>query len=131
MKQTISLIGNLGGDPEMRTLQDGTQVTNFSMATNRKWTSNGEKKEETTWWRVSVFGNQAEPCNKYLKKGRLVAVEGRITPDQNTGAPRLYTRQDGTVGTSFEVRAHNVLFLPGPGDAGAGDSSIEEDEIPF
>jgi single-strand DNA-binding protein len=137
MKQTISLIGNLGGKPEMRYLPDGTAVTNFSLATNFKWGKGEERKEQVTWWRVSVFGAQAEACNTYLDKGRLVSVEGRMVPDPNTGSPRLFTRGDGTVGASFEVRASSVIFLGGASDAGsspAGGGYVaadEEDEIPF
>lgn len=136
MYQQILIAGNLGQDPELRYLPDGTGVCNFSVATNRKWKSGDEVKEEVAWFRVSVFGGQAESCNEYLAKGRQVLVEGRLKPDPNTGGPRTYQRQDGTVGASFDITANNVRFLSGAaGSAGqqaagsqAGD---EEDEIPF
>lgn len=141
MFEKVIVVGNLGNDPEMRYMPDGTAVTNFSVATNRQWTdqATGEGVEQTTWYRVSVWGRQAESCNEYLKKGRTVLVEGRMNADPDTGGPRLFTRQDGTVGTSYELRAFNVRFLGGSNGNGkkdddssyAGSPVSEEDEIPF
>ncbi|MFQ5401561.1 MAG: single-stranded DNA-binding protein, partial [Anaerolineae bacterium] len=92
--QSITIVGNLGRDPEMRYLENGQAVTNLNVACNRKWTdkATGEAREEVTWFRVSVWGRQAEAANQYLQKGRQVLVEGRISPDPNTGSPRLFTR---------------------------------------
>lgn len=142
MYQKIIIIGNLGGDPEMRYMPDGTAVTNFSVASNRRWNdrATGQPVDETTWFRVSVWGRQAEVANQYLSKGRQVLVEGMLTPDRATGGPRTYTRQDGTVGASFEVRADAVRFLGGRDDGGYSDDNSfgsasspaqEEDDIPF
>ena len=144
MYQKIIVVGNLGRDPEMRYMADGTAVTNFSMATSRRWTdrNSGQPVEETTWFRVSVWGRQAESSNQYLNKGSKVLVEGRIRPDPSTGGPKLFTRQDGTVGSSFEIVAEQVRFLSGreetagfASDGGAetsgGAPAQEEDEIPF
>lgn len=136
MFQKIILVGNLGGDPTMKYMPDGTAVTNFSMATNRKWTDKqtGEMQEEVTWCRVSVWGRQAEAANTYLSKGRQVMVEGRLRPDPQTGAPRLWTRQDGTIGASFEVTASDIKFLGGNGNGnGHGHSAAVQDshDIPF
>lgn len=139
MYQKLTFIGNAGRDPEMRYLASGTAVTSLSVASNRKWTdkATGEQKEETTWFRVSVFGNQAETVNQYVTKGRQVLVEGRLNPDSATGGPRLFTRQDGSVGTSYEVVADTVRFLGsngnGNGNGGqvAAEYDTEDDEIPF
>jgi single-strand DNA-binding protein len=145
MYQKIIIIGNLGGDPEMRYMPDGTAVTNFSIATNRRWTdgASGQPRDETTWFRASVWGKQAETANQYLKRGSKVLVEGRMKPDPATGSPRTFTRQDGTVGASFEITAENIRFLSGRDDGdfssddGGGDGyassapAQEEDEIPF
>ena len=138
MYQKIIIIGNLGRDPEMRYMPDGQAVTNLSIATNRKWTdkATGEPKEEVTWFRASVWGKQAEAANEYLTKSRQVMVEGRIKPDPNTGGPRLWTRQDGTVGASFEIVASRVQFLGSNGNGNGngqheGESVQESDEIPF
>jgi single-strand DNA-binding protein len=139
MFHKIIFVGNLGRDPEMRFMPDGQAVTNLNVACNRRWNSqvSGEQEEETTWYRVSVWGKQAEACNEYLEKGRQVLVEGRLRPDPATGGPRLWTRQDGSVGASFEVVASSVQFLGsngnGSGNGGdyAGPGVQEEDDIPF
>jgi len=141
MYHTIIIVGNLGKDPEMRYTPSGQAVTSFSVATNRKYTSsNGEQVNETIWFRVSAWGKTAEICNQYLKKGSKVLVEGRLTPDKNTGGPRIWQKQDGTSGASFEVTAGTVRFLTsrGEGDSGGGMpadsgdfSAPAEDDIPF
>lgn len=116
MYQKIILAGNLGSDPEMKIMPDGTPFTRFSLATDRRWTTKaGTKGKETTWWRITVWGRQAEVVSEYLGKGRAVLVEGRIEPDEN-GGPRIYERNDGSVGAAFEIRADVVRFLDGPDD---------------
>ncbi len=143
MYHTLIIVGNVGRDPEMRYTPSGQAVTSFSVASNRKYTSsNGEKVNETTWFRVSTWGKQAEICNQYLKKGSRVLVEGRLTPDKATGGPRIWQKQDGTSAASFEVSAQTVRFLTtrGESDSGRGESISEsgdmaispaEDDIPF
>ncbi len=140
MYQKIIIVGNLGRDPEMRYMPDGTAVTNFSIASSRRWTGqDGQQRDETTWFRIEVWRRQAETANQYLTKGSKVLVEGRIKPDPNTGGPRLWTRQDGTIGANFEVVADTVRFLSGRGDDGgvsggeeySGSPAHEEDDIPF
>jgi single-strand DNA-binding protein len=144
MYHKVVLVGNLGRDPEMRYMSDGTPVTNFSVATTEKWTGqDGQQQERTIWWRVSAWRRQAETCNQYLSTGSRVLVEGRIRPDPETGGPRIYTRNDGTAGASYEVTAQTVKFLGGGRDDDAAgpvaprdedippEASIEEDAIPF
>lgn len=136
MYQKITIIGNLGRGPEMRFLPSGQPVTNLSVATNRRYTDGqGSKVDETTWFRVSVWGAQAEACNLYLKQGSKVLVEGRLRPDPETGGPNIWTRNDGSPGSNFEITASNVLFLSGKGedDPGAQGPSIDinEEDIPF
>ncbi len=76
----IIVIGHLGRDPEMRYLPSGQGVSNFSVATSRKYTtSSGEQREETEWFNCSAFGRLAETCNQYLTKGKQVYVEGRLS----------------------------------------------------
>ena len=140
MYQRLVLVGNLGRDPEMRYTPQGTPVTSFSVATSRKYnTADGQQKEETVWFRVSVWGKQAETVNQYLTKGRQVLVEGSLVPDEN-GSPRVWTGQDGKPRASFEVRAQTVRFLgkreAAPGAASApSDVAVEEpstgEELPF
>lgn len=146
MYQKLIIAGNLGSNPEMRYMPDGQAVTNFSVAVNRRWNDRvtNEQQEEVTWYRVSVWGRQAEAANEYLEKGRQVLIEGRLRPDPNTGGPRLWTRTDGSVGASFEVVADRVQFLGGNGHgngngaangngpaAGFAQPDYQEDEIPF
>ncbi|MDT7885338.1 MAG: single-stranded DNA-binding protein, partial [Thermoflexus sp.] len=66
---------------------------------------------ETIWFRVSVFGRQAEIAHQCLQKGRAVLVEGRLRPDPETGSPRIFRRSDGTAGASYEVRADRIVFI--------------------
>lgn len=140
MYQRLTIIGNLGQDPQMRYTSDGTPVTNFSVATNRRWTNaDGSQGEETVWFRVTAWGRQAEVCNEYLEKGRQVLVEGRLTPDPETGGPRIWTDRNGNPRASFEVTARTVRFLgraaagpaPGAGEISEGPPTEEEEEIPF
>jgi single-strand DNA-binding protein len=140
MYHTIIIVGNLGRDPEMRYTPSGQAVTNFNVATNRQYTdSNGQQVKETIWFRVSTWGKQAETCNQYLKKGNKVLVEGRLVPDQATGGPRVWTRQDGTATASFEVSANTVRFLTSRGEAEGGyqaggepsQVAEQDSEIPF
>lgn len=140
MYQKLVIVGNLGRDPEMRYAPNGDAVTSLNIATNRKYTDKGgQLVKETTWFRVSVWGKQAESCNTYLKKGSAVLVEGRLNADKTTGGPRIFTRQDGTSGASYEVTAERVQFLSGgqrDGDGASGsghfeESPADEDSIPF
>ena len=139
MFHTVILVGNLGKDPEMRYTPSGQAVTNFNVASSRQHTdSNGQLVKETIWFRVSAWGKTAEACNNYLKKGSKVLIEGRLVPDQTTGGPRTYTRQDGTAGASFEVSALTVRFLSSRGETEGGYQvsespcgGEEEGEIPF
>jgi len=123
----------------MRYTQDGTPVTNFSVATDRVWNDqSGQRQEKTTWFRVSVWRRQAETCNQYLSKGRMVLIEGEMNE------PRPYQSRDGEWRASLDVTARVVRFLGGRDDTGgsapsepggyesddAGDISTEE-EIPF
>ncbi len=130
----MMVIGNLGQDPEMRYTPSGQAVTNFSIATNYRYTTaEGETKEETEWFRVSVFGRQAESCNQYLAKGRKVYVEGRLRS-------RSYETRDGEKRFVNEINANDVRFLSTPGarpddspregDSG-GDPMMDADDLPF
>lgn len=117
MYESITLVANLGGDPESRFTPSGKQVTNFNIATNRQWTdNNGEKMKETIWWKVSVWGKQAEACNTYLKKGSKVLVVCRMDADQATGGPRVWEAKDGTHRANYEVIAQTVRFLSSRGE---------------
>lgn len=107
------LIGNLGDAPEIRYLPSGQGVANFRIATNRSWNDReGNRQERTEWHNIVAWGKLAEICEKYLKKGDAVYIEGRIETrswEDNTGQKRYTT----------EVVAQEMTMLGGPG-AGAG-----------
>jgi single-strand DNA-binding protein len=138
MFHKIILVGNLGRDPEMRYTPSGQAVCNLSVATNRVWNRDGEQQKETVWFRVTVWGRQAESVNQYLRKGRAVLVEGRMNPDEN-GNPRIWTSNEGQPRASFEVTAQTVKFLGGRDEATDFEDGEQylpggpqsEDEIPF
>ena len=138
MYHTIIIVGNVGRDPEMRYTPAGQAVTSFSVATSRQYNNQaGQQVKETIWFKVSTWGKTAEVCSQYVKKGSKVLVEGRLNPDPNTGSPKVWTRQDGTSGASYEVTASTVRFLSSKGEGGApgGDEAPAEaadaGEIPF
>ncbi|MGC9359432.1 MAG: single-stranded DNA-binding protein [Anaerolineae bacterium] len=113
MYQKLIIIGNLGRDPEMRYTPDGTPVTSFSVATNKRWTtSDGQQGERTVWFRVTAWRRLAETCSQYLTKGRQVLVEGELQE------PQVWQGRDGEWRASLEVTAYTVKFLGGRGDTG-------------
>jgi len=90
------LIGNLGKDPEMRSLPSGQAVASFTLATSRRWRDkNGQKQEQTEWHNIVCFGKQAEIAGQYLTKGKQIYVEGRIQTrswdDRQTGEKKYRT----------------------------------------
>lgn len=114
------VIGNLGSDPEMRYTPNGNPVTSFSLATNRTYTaSDGERREETEWFRIVAWNQLAERCNQYLTKGGRVYVEGRLKSSTWTG-------QDGQSRSRNEIIANVVLFL----DSSGGRPGSEEGVTP-
>ena len=124
MYHIIVIAGNLGKDPEMRYTPSGQAVCNFNVATTRQYAnSNGEQVKETIWFRVQTWGKTAETCNQYLKKGSKVLVEGRLIPDKETGNPRVWSKQDGTAGASFEINAQTVRFLSPKQEGGQNEAA--------
>ena len=106
MYQQITLVGNLGNDPELRHAPSGDPVTSFSVATSRRWTgADGQRQEKTVWFRVSAWQRLAETCNQYLAKGRRVMVVGEVEE------PSTWTDDSGNVRASLQVRARSVQFL--------------------
>jgi single-strand DNA-binding protein len=103
----VSLIGNLGSDPELRYTAAGKAVCSLSVAVQVGW---GENKK-TQWWRCTLWDKQAETAAKYLKKGTKVWLDGEPTADKETGNPRTYTRTDGTVASSWEMSVRSIEYL--------------------
>jgi len=129
MYQRLVLVGNLGRDPEMRYTPSGSPVTSFPVATSRKYTTtDGQLKEETVWFRVQVWGKQAETVNQYLTKGRQVLVEGNLIGDEN-GGPKIWMDKEGKPRASFEVRAFTVRFLGSKREAAPGATGTAPAEV--
>ncbi len=114
MVNKVILVGNLGKDPEVRYTSGGQAVASLRIATSRSWTDkqSGQRKEETEWHDVEVWGKQAEQCGEYLAKGRQVYVEGRLKTD------KWQDKQSGQDRYRVKVVADTVRFLGG-GGAGA------------
>jgi single-strand DNA-binding protein len=143
----VILIGNLGADPELKYTPSQRPLCNLRIATTEVYKDkSGQRQEKTEWHRVTVWGDQAENCNKYLAKGRSVYVEGRLQT-------RSYDK-DGQKHYATDVVADRVVFLggggggegrgkPGGGYGGRGDSgpadepgegggpAPSDDDIPF
>ena len=130
----VMLIGNLGRDPEVKTIAGGQAVCNFTLATNESWTDkSGAKQEKTEWHRVVVWGKTAEICGKYLQKGKQVYLEGKLQT-------REWQDKDGQKKYTTEVHAQNVQFLGGPSgersavpqpQGRADHPVIDESDLPF
>ena len=137
----VILVGRLGKDPEIRSTPSGTSVAKFSLATDDRYTDkNGEKQERTEWHNITAWGKLAEICGQYLKKGKLVYIEGKIRTDswddKETGQKRYRT----------EIVADTMQMLDRKGDESGGGSYAgaarkgssntatqveEDDEVPF
>ncbi len=133
----IIVVGNLGRDPELRYTPQGTPVCNFTVATNEKRKDrNGEMQDITTWFRVTLWGRQAETASQFLTKGRPVYVEGRLRVEE-------WQDRDGKQRYTLEVHATDLQFIGGRTEEGqpqqAGRSSqpesateeLSDDDIPF
>ena len=105
MKNKVQLIGHVGQEPEIKTFGEGKKVANISLATNESYTnSKGEKVEETQWHKVKAWGKVAEIIEKYVTKGKEIAIEGKLTYSD-------YLDKDGVKRYVTEVVASDVLLL--------------------
>jgi len=116
----VTLMGNLGGDPEVRYTVGGKQVANFSLATTERFTdkATGERREETQWHRIVAWGKLAEICSQYLHKGSRVYLEGKLVY-------RKWEDRDGAARTSSDIRMASMVML----DHKQPDGSVGD--IPF
>ncbi|MGI9107006.1 MAG: single-stranded DNA-binding protein [Pyrinomonadaceae bacterium] len=136
----LILVGNLGRDPELRYTPQGTPVCSFTLATNEKRKDRaGENQDVTTWFRVTLWGRQAETASQYLSKGRPVYLEGRLRVEE-------WTDKDGRQRYTLEVHATDMQFIGGKSDDGSSSNirpdasgsgtpepsaDISDDDIPF
>ena len=127
-EQTI-IIGRAGRDPDLKYMQSGDAVCNFSVAVSKQWTDRqtGEKRESTNWYSVSAFKGTAETIAKYVTKGSPIMIEGTVTA-------RAYMGSDGEPRASLDLRVNKFQLLGSRGDSQSSDSGSEYDEpesIPF
>jgi single-strand DNA-binding protein len=107
LKNKVQLIGNLGNAPEVKTTESGKKLARFSVATNESYrNAKGEKVTETTWHNLIAWGKVAEIAEKYLTKGKEVAVEGKLIN-------RSYTDKDGNKKYITEVEVNEILMFGG------------------
>jgi single-strand DNA-binding protein len=141
----IIIVGNLGRDPELRYTPQGTPVCSFTVATNdKRKDKTGEQQDITTWFRVTVWGRQAETASQYLTKGRPVYIEGRLRMEE-------WADRDGKQRSTLEVHATDMQFIGGRNEdasnppvqsaqaqaagksnpAPAAENDFSDDDIPF
>ena len=140
MLNQVSLIGNVGQDPDIRYASNGNAIANFSLATTEKWTKDGERQEKTEWHRISAFGKLAEIIENYVNSGDKLFVQGKLQT-------RKWTDKEGVERYSTEIVINTMDMLGGKGGqqsapqqtaprrdpaAVAAQAAVpDDDEIPF
>ncbi len=125
----VTILGNLGADPDYKTLDDGKHITNLNIATSEKWKDKeGQEKEHTEWHRVTLFGKLAEIAADHLKKGSRVYIEGSLSTKE-------YTDKEGIKRWTTSIKCKELLML---GDSENKGSSRQPeppdsvyDDVPF
>lgn len=118
MYQQVTLVGNLGNDPEMRYTPSGVPVTSFSLAVNKNWVGqDGQRQDKTLWFRVTAWRKQAETVSQYLTKGQRVLIIGEIEE------ARPYTDREGNLRATLEVTAQTIKFLSTRNEGAGGSES--------
>jgi single-strand DNA-binding protein len=120
MLNVIHLIGRLGSDPEIKVLESGTSIANYSLATDKKYKNKaGETVQDTQWHRIVCFGTLAELADKYLKKGSLIYITGEIKY-------RSYESKDGEKKYITEIFANGMKFLDTKKESGGSEQKHEQ-----
>ena len=128
----VIIVGNLGRDPEVRYAQSGTAICNLNIAVTERVKQGDKYEDATEWFRVVLFGKQAESAAQYLAKGRQVYIEGKLRT-------KKYKDKDGTEKASTEVVADVMQFIGGGGEKKGGGQSVDsppkenfaDDDLPF
>lgn len=122
----VMVIGNLGRDPEMRYTPSGKPVVNFPVATSRSWvTSDGERREATEWFNAVAWGNLAEICNQYLRKGSRVYLEGHLQT-------RTWQDAEGRPHSRVELVVSEMIILDNrSSDRAPREEHLEEDDLAY
>ncbi len=114
----VILVGNLGKDPEVRSIPNGAKVANFSIATTERYTDKqGQKVDKTEWHRIVMWRGLAEVAERYLKKGSMICIEGKLTT-------RSWEDQNGQKRYTTEILADNMQMLGGRNQQSEGGSSM-------
>ena len=120
----VILIGNLGSDPELRSTPGGSSVASFTLATNESWNDKeGTRQERTEWHRIVAWGKLAEICSQYLRKGKQVYIEGRLTT-------RSWEDKQGVQRKTTEIVALTMMMLGGRGQSQDEGRAEPSDETP-
>jgi single-strand DNA-binding protein len=132
LKNSIQIIGNLGADPEVKVASSNNKYARFNIATTEKYTNKaGEKTSETTWHRITLWNQQAELAEKYLSKGSMVAIQGKMVNND-------YTDKDGNKRSSYEIKVSEIMLLGGSKSSTTNMEASQvlvsangEDNLPF
>ncbi len=126
MTNIVILVGNVGADPESRTTQSGTSITNFSVATSRRYRNEaGELVEQTEWHRITAFNGLGKTVAQFVRKGMKVSVQGRLHYSK-------WTDQAGQTRYGVDIYASEVEFLSkAPGGSTAEPALDGDDDVPF
>lgn len=132
MYHKISMIGRVGRDPENKTAKNGLKLSSFSIAVD----IHGKAKDQkvTVWPKITVFDAAAEFVRDCVKKGDMVLVEGRLSPDPATGTPKVFQKKNGAYGSSYEIVGEKVQLLSSKNHQRSGTELIAQDvpeDIPF
>ena len=118
MYQQVIIVGNVGRDPEFRYTPQGVAVCDFSVAVSKVTGKEENRKEKTTWFKVTVWRERAETASRYIKKGMRVMVIGEVEA-------RAYTDKSGQPQASLELTANDFKFLDRKGESGGGDTEYQ------
>jgi single-strand DNA-binding protein len=121
--EKIIIMGNLGQDPDLRFTKNGDPVVNLSVAVNKGYMDkNNNWVKQTTWWRASAWGRTAESLAKSFSKGRKILLEGTVNADEK-GNPRVFQRNDGSWGSSYELKIDKWHFCDSNNGSGNGNGN--------
>ena len=132
MYHKISMIGRVGRDPEIKTVKGGLHLSSFSLAID----IHGKTKDQkvTVWLKITVFDTVADFVREHVKKGDLVLVEGRLSPDPATGAPKIFQKKNGSYSSTYDIVGEKVQLLSSKNRQHNAAERIGQDvpeDIPF
>lgn len=132
MYHKISMIGRVGRDPEVKIAKNGLKLSSFSIAVD----IHGKTKDQkvTIWPKITVFDSAAEFVREHVKKGDLVLVDGRLSPDPATGTPKIFQKKNGSYSSNYEIVGEKVQLLSSKNRQRNSSETFGQDipdDIPF